>query len=38
MAGTPYERMTVAQKVRFIVKLVICILSFGFIFPNVMTE
>jgi hypothetical protein len=38
MAGTPYAQMTMARKVRFIAKLTVCILTFGFIFPNVMSE
>jgi len=38
MAGKPYAQMTAAQKFRFICKLTLCILSFGFIFPNVMSE
>jgi len=38
MAGTPYAQMTLAQKIRFISKLTVCIISFGFIFPNVMSE
>ena len=36
--GTPYAQMTRAQKVKFICKLTISILTFGFIFPNVMGE
>jgi hypothetical protein len=36
--GTPYHRMTPRQKARFIAKLVVCILTFGFIFPNVMGD
>jgi hypothetical protein len=38
MAGKPYAQMTAAQKVRFVFKLTVCILTFGFIFPNVMSE
>ena len=36
--GTPYAQMSAAQKVKFVLKLSACILSFGFIFPNVMGE
>jgi len=36
--GTPYEKMDAGQKFRFICKLVICILTFGFVFPNVMGD
>lgn len=36
--GTPYAKMTAAQKVKFICKLTLSILSFGFLFPNVMSE
>lgn len=30
----PYKDMTTAQKTVFIVKLVICIVSFGLLFPT----
>lgn len=36
--GTPYARMTGAQKVRFILKLAVCIMTFGMAFPNVMSD
>jgi hypothetical protein len=36
--GTPYSKMTMAHKVRFIVKLAVCILTFGFVFPNIMGD
>ena len=36
--GMPYAQMSAAQKVRFVLKLSVCILTFGFIFPNVMGE
>lgn len=36
--GTPYDRMSGKQKLRFIFKLAVCILTFGFIFPNVMAD
>jgi hypothetical protein len=36
--GTPYNEMKPAQKVRFIFKLAICILTFGIAFPNVMSD
>ena len=35
---TPYAQMTGPQKVRFVLKLVVCILTFGFVFPNVMGD
>ena len=34
--GVPYARMTRDQKFRFIAKLVLCIITFGFVFPNIM--
>jgi hypothetical protein len=34
----PYEQMTPAQKFRFVMKVAVCILTFGFVFPNVMSE
>ena len=36
--GTPYAKMTVPQKVRWVAKLIVCILTFGFVFPNVMGD
>ena len=36
--GTPYAKMTTQHKVRFVAKLVVCILTFGFVFPNVMAD
>ncbi len=36
--GTPFAQMTTAHKVRFICKLTISILTFGFVFPNVMGD
>ena len=36
--ATPYAQMSTKQKVRFVLKLVICILTFGFVFPNVMGD
>ena len=34
----PYAEMTGSQKLRFVAKLAICILTFGFVFPNIMGE
>ncbi|HYY61226.1 MAG TPA: hypothetical protein VE756_07545 [Burkholderiales bacterium] len=36
--GTPYKEMKPGQKVAFVLKLAICILSFGMLFPNVMSD
>ena len=36
--GKPYNEMSSQQKVKFVVKLVLCIITFGFVFPNVMEE
>ena len=36
--STPFKEMTPARKFKFILKLTICILSFGMIFPNVMHD
>lgn len=35
---TPYAQMTGEQKMRFVLKLAVCILTFGFVFPNVMGD
>jgi hypothetical protein len=36
--GTPFDRMTREQKIRFILKLAVCIFTFGFVFPNIMGD
>ncbi len=35
---TPYKEMRTEQKLKFILKLAVCIVSFGMIFPNVMSD
>jgi hypothetical protein len=36
--GTPFSDMQPATKVRWVLKLAVCVISFGFIFPNVMSD
>ena len=36
--STPWVEMTVQQKFKFVCKLVVCIISFGFVFPNLMND
>jgi len=36
--ATPYGQMTPRQKFKFVLKLAICILTFGMVFPNVMSD
>ena len=36
--GTPYKEMTPQKKIMFVLKVVICAFSFGFIFPDVMNS
>ena len=36
--GTPFAQMSRARKLRFVGKLALCILTFGFAFPNVMFD
>ena len=36
--GRPYGEMTGRQKFFFVVKLAICIITFGMAFPNVMSD
>ena len=36
--GTPYNEMTSSQKVKFILKVIVCVLTFGMAFPNVMGD
>jgi hypothetical protein len=35
---TAYKDMKPEQKVKFILKVAVCIISFGMIFPNVMSD
>jgi hypothetical protein len=37
-SGTAYRDMTGPVKFRWILKLIACVISFGFIFPNVMLD
>jgi hypothetical protein len=36
--GTPFNKMSGGRKALFILKLIVCILSFGMAFPNVMAD
>jgi hypothetical protein len=36
--GTPYKDMSKQQKVRFVLKVILCVITFGFAFPNVMGD
>lgn len=36
--GTPYNEMKTSQKVKFILKVIVCVLTFGMAFPNVMSD
>ena len=36
--GTPFNKMTGAKKTVFVLKVLACALSFGFIFPDVMNS
>lgn len=36
--GVPFAQMTAKQKAVFIFKLAVCILTFGMVFPNVMSD
>lgn len=33
-----YKDMTAREKMVFVAKLAVCIVTFGFVFPNVMTD
>jgi len=35
--GTPFGDMLPNQKTLFVLKVILCVVSFGFIFPNVMS-
>jgi hypothetical protein len=36
--GTPFKKMSGSRKALFICKLIVCILTFGMAFPNVMAD
>ena len=36
--STPYAEMSTEQKIKFVLRLAVCILTFGFVFPNVMGD
>ena len=36
--STPWGAMTGQQKIRFVCKVVVSVISFGFIFPNLMND
>lgn len=36
--GTPYKDMPSAQKVKWILKVIVCVCTLGMVFPNVMGE
>lgn len=36
--GTPFAKMTRNQKTKFVIKLVVCVMSFGFLFANCMYD
>ena len=36
--GTPYREMNRSQKVKFVLKVIVCVLTFGMAFPNVMSD
>ena len=36
--GTPFGDMLPNQKMLFVLKVTLCVISFGFIFPNVMSS
>jgi hypothetical protein len=36
--GLTYKQMSAGQKTVFILKIAVCIVSFGMIFPNIMSD
>jgi hypothetical protein len=36
--GKPYKDMSSQQKLMFVLKLAVCIVTFGMVFPNIMAE
>ena len=38
LLGQRFHDMTAGQKIKFVAKLAIALITFGFIYPNIMTE
>ena len=38
ITGKPYSRMTGVEKVKHIGKIIVFLLSFGFVFPNILSD
>ena len=36
--GTPFKEMTRARKIAFVMKVLVCVTTFGFIFADVMNS
>ena len=36
--GTPFAKMTRAGKWTFVAKVIVCVMTFGFVFPNVQSS
>ena len=36
--GTPFKDMTPSRKIIFVLKVVVCAFTFGFVFPDVMNS
>jgi hypothetical protein len=37
-SGTPYREMKPGRKLVFVLKLAVCIITFGLAFPNIMSD
>jgi hypothetical protein len=38
VTGKPFSRMTGAEKVRYVGKVIVFLVTFGFVFPNVLID
>lgn len=36
--GTPFKEMTPLKKFMFVLKVMVCVITFGFVFSNVMND
>jgi hypothetical protein len=38
VAGKPFSRMTGAEKAKYVGKVIVFLLTFGFVFPNILVD
>ena len=38
LEGTPYREMSALRRAYFIFKVIVCVVTFGMVYPNVMSD